>query len=84
MTNDLQTFFVFRGDDCKRRIVFNQIGRINQLTVHTAGDGRFREAVTDIRGNIHWANSAVEMALAAIRKSNYRHFISLFAVMPHT
>jgi hypothetical protein len=24
------------------------------------------------------------MALTAIRKSNYRHFISLFAVVPHT
>ncbi|OAT52934.1 hypothetical protein M989_02155 [Kluyvera georgiana ATCC 51603] len=24
------------------------------------------------------------MALAAIRKSNYRHFMSLFAVVPHT
>ncbi|ALQ46298.1 hypothetical protein ATN83_2183 [Raoultella ornithinolytica] len=24
------------------------------------------------------------MALAAIRKRNYRHFMSLFAVVPHT
>ena len=84
VTNDLQTFFIFCGDDGQCRIVFDQIGGIHQLTVDTAGDGRFRETRTDVQGNIHWANSAVEMALAAIRKSNYRHFISLFAVMPHT
>ena len=84
VTNDLKTFFVFRGDDRQLRIALDQIGRINQLTIYTASDGRFRESRADIQGNIHWANSVVVMALAAIRKSNYRHFISLFAVMPHT
>ncbi|SAD64820.1 Uncharacterised protein [Enterobacter cloacae] len=84
MTNDLQTFFVFRGDDRKRCIAFNQIGRVYQFTVYAACNGCFCESRTDIQCNIHWAYSVVEMALAAIRKSNYRHFISLFAVMPHT
>lgn len=43
VTNDLQTFFIFCGDDGQCRIVFDQIGGIHQLTVDTAGDGRFRE-----------------------------------------
>ncbi|MNV56209.1 hypothetical protein D3C71_1484810 [compost metagenome] len=84
MTNDLKTFIVLRGDDGQLCIVFNQIGSINQFTIYTASDGGFCKARTNVQGNIHRANGAVVMALAAIRKSNYRHFISLFAVMPHT
>ncbi len=84
VTNDLQTFFVFRSNNGELRIVFNEIGSINQFAVHAAGNGGFRQTWTDVQGNIHWAYSVVEMALATIRKSNNRHFMSLFAVMPHT
>ncbi|MNR51798.1 hypothetical protein D3C85_1715270 [compost metagenome] len=84
VTNDLKTFGILGGDDGQLCIVFNQIGSINQFTIYTASDGGFCKARTNVQGNIHRANGAVVMALAAIRKSNYRHFISLFAVMPHT
>ena len=34
--------------------------------------------------DVHRADGVIKMALAAIRKRNYRHFMSLFAVVPHT
>ena len=40
--------------------------------------------LTDIQRDIHRTNCVVKMALAAIRKRNYRHFMSLFAVVPRT
>jgi hypothetical protein len=43
VADDFQTVFVFGGDDSQRSVIFNQIGRINQLTVYTTGNGRFRK-----------------------------------------
>jgi hypothetical protein len=43
VTNDLQTFFILRGDDGELRIMLNQIGSINQLTVNTASNSGFRQ-----------------------------------------
>ena len=64
--------------------MLNQIGSIYQLTVNTASNSGFRQTWTDVQRNIHGAYSVVVMALAAIRKSNNRHVISLFAVVTHT
>lgn len=43
VTNDLQTFFILRGDDGELRIMLNQIGSIYQLTVNTASNSGFRQ-----------------------------------------
>ncbi|KJG01126.1 hypothetical protein UA70_22045 [Raoultella planticola] len=63
---------------------FDEVAGIDQLTIHSSRDRGFRQAWTDIQSNIQRANGVVKMALAAIRKRNYRHFMSLFAVVPHT
>ncbi|CSR52653.1 Uncharacterised protein [Shigella sonnei] len=77
MTNDLQTFFVFGGNDRQLCVVFNQIASINQFAINAPCDTGFRQTWTNVQRNIHGAYSVVVMALAAIRKSYNRHFISL-------
>lgn len=84
VTNDLQTVFVFGGNDGQLCVVFNQIASINQFAINAPCDTGFRQTSTNVQRNIHGAYSVVVMALAAIRKSYNRHFISLFAVVTHT
>ena len=84
VTNDFQAVFIFCSNDGEGCIVFDEVAGIDQLTIHSSRDRGFRQAWTDIQSNIQRANGVVKMALAAIRKRNYRHFMSLFAVVPHT
>lgn len=65
-------------------IGFDRVTGVYQFTVYPPGNGSFRQAWTDIQRDIHRTNCVVKMALAAIRKRNYRHFMSLFAVVPRT
>ncbi|ABU77372.1 hypothetical protein ESA_02123 [Cronobacter sakazakii ATCC BAA-894] len=84
VTDNFQTVFIFRGNNRELSVLFDTVVSVHQLAIHAACDTGFREARTDIQGNIHGADSMVVMALAAIRKRNNRHYKSLFTVVTHT
>ncbi len=73
VTDDLQSLFIFRGDDLQLGIVGDQVAGIDQLAIDFAGQGGFSQACTDRRGNVGYGNGVIERALAAIGKSNNGH-----------
>ena len=84
VANNFQTGFIFSGNDRDGRIFRDRIDRVHQLAVNATRDAGFRQTRTDILRDLHYANGAIVAALTAVRKSNYRHFISLNAVVTHT
>jgi len=84
VANNFQARFIFSGNDGDGGIFGDGIDRIHQLPINASGNTGFRQPRTDVQRNIHHAYRAVIAALAAIRKSNYRHLISLIAVVSHT
>ena len=84
VTNNFHTVIIFGGDDRQSSVMFNDIACIDQLAVYTTGDTGFGKARTNIQRHIHWAHSMIKTTLTTVRKRNYRHSNSLFAVVTHT
>ena len=73
VTNDLQSLFIFGGDDLQGGIVFDQVASIDQLAVDLAGQGGLGQASADRGGDFGYGYGLVERTLTAIGKSNSGH-----------
>ena len=73
VAQNVQTFFVFGGDDGQGGIGFDQLAGIHQFTVYPTGNARLGETGTDVRGHIHDGNGVGKLTLAAVRQSNDWH-----------
>ena len=73
VAQNVQTVFVFGGDDGQGGIGFDQLARIHQFTVHPAGNARLGETGTYVGGDVHDGNGVGKLTLAAVRQSNDWH-----------
>ncbi|MOA26688.1 hypothetical protein D3C78_1475000 [compost metagenome] len=73
MTDDLQSLFIFRGDDLQGGVVGDQLAGVDQLAVDFARNGGLGQAGTDRSGDIGYGYRVIERALTAIGKSNSGH-----------
>ncbi|MNS71851.1 hypothetical protein D3C72_1052420 [compost metagenome] len=73
VTDDLQSLFIFRGDDLQGGVVADQVTRIDQLAVDLAGNGGLGQASADGSGYFGYGYGVIERTLTAIGKSNNGH-----------
>ncbi|MNH05353.1 hypothetical protein D3C79_646730 [compost metagenome] len=73
VTDDLQSLFIFRGDDLQGGVVADQVASIDQFAVDLAGDGGLGQAGADGSGNVGYGYGVIKRTLTAIGKSNNGH-----------
>jgi len=73
VTDDLQSLFIFRGDDLQGGVVADQVTRIDQLAVDLAGHSGLGQASADGSGYFGYGYGVIERTLTAIGKSNNGH-----------
>ncbi len=73
MTDNLDAFFIFRGNDLQGCIFCNEVRSINQLTVYTTGNCIFCKPGSNALGNVHNRNSLIKLFLIAVWQRDNWH-----------
>ena len=73
MADNVDTVLIPLGHDGEISVVFDRETGIDQLAIHTAGNGGLGKSGADVCGDIVNGNRFGKTAVAAIRQGNNRH-----------